>query len=82
MTRYRGRLTEPEMGTEEAREAGCTCGWTTVHPTDIDPPEPKLDPWCPVHGRDPDYEMERRRDDAREAARDIEEDRAEDYLDD
>jgi hypothetical protein len=76
MTRYRGRLTEPEMGTEEARLAGCTCGWTSVHPTDIDPPEPKLDRWCPIHGQDPDAEYERRRDEG-----DLEPDCAADYRD-
>jgi hypothetical protein len=53
-----------------------------VHPDDIEPPHVVRDRWCPIHGRDPDDEMERRRDDAREAARDIEEDRAEDYRDD
>jgi hypothetical protein len=40
----------------------CTCGWTSVHATDIDPPEPKLNKNCPVHGRDPDEAYERWRD--------------------
>jgi len=40
----------------------CICGWTTVHATDIDPPEPKLNKNCPVHGRDPDEAYEEYRD--------------------
>ena len=50
---------KPEMGSDEARELGCTCRARPAGPTDIDPPEPKLDQWCPVHGRDPDYERDR-----------------------
>jgi hypothetical protein len=64
-----------------AREPDCICTMSRVHATDIEPPHVVVNEWCPVHGRDPDYEMERRRDDAREAARDIEEDRADDYDD-
>jgi hypothetical protein len=40
----------------------CTCGWTAVGATDIDPPEPKLNRDCPVHGIDPDEAYERWRD--------------------
>jgi len=40
----------------------CICGWTTVHSTDIDPPEPKLNRNCPVHGIDPDEAYDRWRD--------------------
>jgi hypothetical protein len=37
----------------------------TVHSASIDPPEPIIDGWCPLHGwRDPDaeYEASRERD--------------------
>lgn len=44
---------------------GCTCSWRTthVHSASIDPPETYLrrDPWCPVHGRDPDEALEQQR---------------------
>lgn len=40
-------------------EAECTCITRYAHPTDIEPPEPKLDPYCPTHGhRDADQEFE------------------------
>jgi hypothetical protein len=52
----------PEPGTDEARGQGCTCRMSIVHSTDIDPPEPVLDKWCPVHGRDPDLAYEEWRD--------------------
>ena len=55
---------KPEPCTQAAREEGCTCRMETVHSVSIDPPEPILDPWCPVHGKDPDAEYERQRDDA------------------
>ena len=55
---------KPEPCTVEARLQGCTCRMETVHSASIDPPEPIIEPWCPVHGnRDPDAEYERRRDD-------------------
>lgn len=41
----------------------CTCRARPAGPTDISPPEIKLDEWCPVHGRDPDYERGRAIDD-------------------
>jgi hypothetical protein len=82
MTRYLGRLAEPEPCTEEAREQGCICRMSAVHSASLEPSHVIIYEWCPIHGRDPDDEMERRRDDAREAARDFEEDRAEDYRDD
>jgi hypothetical protein len=52
--------------TQEARDHGCTCRLSTVHSNDIDPPEPVIDRDCPLHGNapDPDYELERKRDDA------------------
>ena len=54
---------KPEMGSDEAHELGCTCRAREVWPTDISPPEVKLDKWCPVHGRDPDHERDRAIDD-------------------
>jgi hypothetical protein len=53
--------------TEEARDHGCTCRLSVVHSNDIDPPEPVIDRDCPLHGNapDPDYELERIRDDER-----------------
>ena len=48
----------------------CTCRWSVVHSTDIDPPHiVKINPDCPHHGHeappepDPDAEYERKRDD-------------------
>jgi hypothetical protein len=36
----------------------------TVHSASIDPPEPILNEWCPLHGwRDPDNERDALRDD-------------------
>jgi len=80
MTYGRWRTRDLEPCTEEARAAGCTCGWTTVHATDIDPPEPKLDRWCPIHGRDPDeaYEEYRER---RDEPPDTDDDYRDDSLD-
>jgi hypothetical protein len=43
----------------------CTCSHTPVDTATIDPPDLILDPWCPIHGKDPDEEYERRRDDER-----------------
>ncbi len=45
-------------------EPRCTCRYTPVDSATIDPPDLILDPWCSVHGKDPDQEYERRRDDA------------------
>lgn len=64
--------------TDEAREQGCTCRMSMVHATDIDPPHEVVDEWCPVHGRDPDAEADRRAED-REAEREMDDD---DYGDD
>ena len=56
---------KPEPCTDEAREAGCTCFIPTAGAHDLDPPEPKRDKHCPLHGwaRDPDdaYEEWRER---------------------
>lgn len=55
---------KPEPCTAEARTEGCTCRMESVHSASIDPPEPIVDDWCPLHGgRDPDAERDRRRDD-------------------
>jgi hypothetical protein len=53
---------EPEPCTDEAREQGCTCRMESVNSASIDPPEPIINEWCPVHGRDPDWELQKRRD--------------------
>jgi hypothetical protein len=48
-----------EHSCEYEREMkGCTCRMSVVHSIDIDPPEPIIDKWCPVHGRDPDQAYE------------------------
>mgnify|MGYP001295900096 CR=1 FL=1 len=41
-----------EPCTAEAYARGCTCRMESVHPTMIDPPEPIIDRFCPLHGRD------------------------------
>jgi hypothetical protein len=48
-----------------SRQPICTCSYTPVNSATIDPPDLILDPWCPVHGKDPDAEYERQRDDAK-----------------
>lgn len=52
----------PEPCTQVAYDLGCTCRMSTVNSASIDPPEPIVNEWCPVHGRDPDQELQRRRD--------------------
>ncbi len=52
----------PEPRTEEALALGCTCLPRFAGLTDIEPPEPKIDPWCPLHGKDPDWERDKRQD--------------------
>ncbi len=42
----------------------CTCSYTPVNSATIDPPDLILNEWCPIHGKDPDQEYERLRDDA------------------
>jgi hypothetical protein len=39
---------------------GCTCQWVG-HGNDPDA-HIKRDQWCPMHGKDPDYELEKMRD--------------------
>ena len=55
----------PEPCTEEARDEGRTCRIPAAGSHDIDPPEPRRNPYCELHGwrRDPDDERDRRRDD-------------------
>jgi len=77
MTYDRWKTREPEPCTEEAYIAGCTCRWSSVHPADVDPPEPVIDHWCPLHGRDPDAAYE----DYRERRDNPEPDTADDYRD-
>lgn len=50
-------LAEEDEPQEELIECDeCTCSMSVVHSTDIDPPEMRVDPHCPTHGRyqDPD----------------------------
>lgn len=55
----------PDPCTAEAREAGCTCRMESVNSASIDPPEPIIDRYCPVHaGYDPDRALQEARDDA------------------
>ena len=54
---------DAEPCTEAARKAGCTCTIPAAHSASIDPPEPRIDRECPLHGRsDPDAERQRRMD--------------------
>lgn len=53
-----------KMGGRRVTREICTCRWSPVNSTTIDPPHLIRDEWCPIHGRDPDEERERRRDDA------------------
>ena len=41
----------PEPCTTAANEQGCSCTIPTAGPTDIDPPEPRIDRHCPLHGK-------------------------------
>ena len=55
---------DAEPCTAAAFRRGCTCSVPGARSTDIDPPEPRIDRECPLHGspRDPDVEREARRD--------------------
>jgi hypothetical protein len=56
---YDDEPTEP--CTAKANAGGCTCRMSPVNSTTIDPPEPIIDGWCPLHGRrDPDQERDAR----------------------
>jgi hypothetical protein len=49
----------PEPCTAKANAGGCTCRMSPVNSASIDPPEPIIDGWCPLHGgRDPDAERD------------------------
>ena len=52
----------PDPCTLEAQRLGCTCRVPVAGPTDINPPEPRIDQWCPLHGRDPDWERDKQQD--------------------
>jgi hypothetical protein len=52
-----------EPCTDAARARGCSCRMQTVYATMIDPPEPIVDKFCPLHGGcDPDAAYEKWRD--------------------
>lgn len=55
----------PDPCTEAAHRLGCTCRMETSHSASIDPPEPIMDRYCPLHGNapDPDEAYDRARDD-------------------
>lgn len=63
----------PEPCTEEAQEQGCTCRIPFATAYDIDPPEPRRDKHCPLHGwaPDPDDARERMEEDRREREADL-----------
>src|ERR1700685_785709 len=35
---------------DAARREGCLCMWESIHSTSINPPEPKINRNCPLHG--------------------------------
>ena len=62
MTRDEGgpwgeRYAEHDPCTQGAREEGCTCRMESVNSASIDPPEPIIDKYCPLHGYAPDPDM-------------------------
>lgn len=63
--RNTGVVGVPDPCTELARQLGCSCRMSSVHSASIDPPHEIINRECELHGspRDPDEEMERRRDD-------------------
>lgn len=52
----------PEPCTDAARDLGCSCRMSSVDSASLESPEPIVNEWCPVHGRDPDYELQKQRD--------------------
>ena len=66
--RKRNRDELPEPCTDEAIDLGCTCSVPTAGAHDIDPPEPRIDKHCDLHGRyqDPDAAYDRKRDERNE----------------
>jgi hypothetical protein len=65
VTRDEARAHPPDPCTQEAFEEGCTCHVPSAHSAQIDPPEPRINKYCPLHGfaPDPDEAYERWRDD-------------------
>jgi len=57
---------DPSPGSIEAQMQGCICRAPVAGPTDIDPPEVKIDRNCSLHGIDPDRAREDRDDQAGE----------------
>lgn len=55
LERVRERIAEQEAAYEEGR---CECRPRAVRPTDMEPPEPRPNRNCPVHGIDPDRARE------------------------
>lgn len=49
---------KPEPCTLSAYDHGCTCSMPCSGPTDIDPPEPRVDRDCPLHGTPDNREYE------------------------
>jgi hypothetical protein len=62
-------MEEAERQLREDSDPRCSCRMETVDSASTEPPELIRDEWCPVHGRDPDAELDRRRDDAMERDR-------------
>lgn len=54
----------PEPCSNAAKAQGCSCRIPIARSTDLEPPEPRIDKWGPVHGCDPDYKLQKQRDDA------------------
>lgn len=55
----------PEPCTHEAYENGCICHIPMAGPTALEPPDPKINRLCPLHGNEPDgdYLFDKMRDD-------------------
>jgi hypothetical protein len=53
-----------ECRNDDDDDARCTCRTPIATSADVDPPEYKSirNPWCPVHGKDPDEAYEEMRD--------------------
>lgn len=55
MTYDNWKATDPADRMFDDCEKNCTCRMPSVNSASVDPTEPIVDPWCPVHGgRDPD----------------------------
>ena len=66
---------KPEPCTLSAYDHGCTCSMPCSGPTDIDPPEPRVDRDCPFHGtpvcQEYEYEDRFERNRVRELVREL-----------